>query len=84
MNEEDFLAWRSHPMTQWFMEAFRLSSDQCRATWEAHSWGSGVADQQLLSELKHKAVTFAAVFEADFFDIQARHDEHQRHQSDGA
>lgn len=79
VTEEDFLAWREHPVTRWFMEAFRLSAEGCREAWQQHSWTTGAADQELLSELKAKGVTFAAVHEATFDDIEARHDEHQRH-----
>lgn len=78
MTEEDFLAWREHPMTRWFMEAFRLSAAQCEQQWRDGSWQSGIADQAALSELRAKASVFEDVFMATFADIQARHDEHQR------
>lgn len=78
MTEEDFTAWRDHPMTQWFMEAFRLSAKQCADQWAEGSWISGIADQAALSEMRAKASVFEDVFKAEFADIQARHDEHQR------
>lgn len=78
MTEEDFIAWREHPVTQWFMAAFRNSAEICEREWKDVSWTSGIADQAALNELRAKAVTFAAVHEATFDDIQARQDEHQR------
>ncbi len=78
MTEEDFLAWRENPVTQWFMQAFRNSAALCEREWKDGSWITGAADQAALDNLKAKATVYAAVFEADFSDIEARQDEHQR------
>lgn len=76
MTEEDFLAWRESPVTRWFMRAFENSAKLAEQQWKERSWESGIADQESLSELRAKAVTFASVHDATFDDIQARQDEH--------
>lgn len=74
MTEEDYLAWRENPVTQWVMEAYRISADLCESQWKDGSWTSGVADQSALTTLRDKAIAFRSIFEADFEDIAARHD----------
>ena len=78
MTEEDFIAWRDQPMTQWFMQAFRNSAALCGQQWRDGSWVSGIADQAALSELRAKASVFEDVYTATFADIAARQDEYQR------
>lgn len=78
MNEEDFLAWRDLPMTQWFMAAFRNSASLCERQWHEGSWVTGQADQAALSDLRAKASVFEDVFTATFADIAARQDEYER------
>lgn len=75
MTEEDFIAWRANPVTQWVMGAFQISADLCERTWKETSWNNGTADQRTLDELRNKAVTFASIYEATHADIAARHDE---------
>lgn len=78
MTEEDYLAWREQPMTQWFMAAFKNTASVCEHEWKDGSWASGEADQGALDMLKAKHAAYSSVFEADFSDIEARQDEHQR------
>lgn len=78
MTEEDFIAWRDQPVTRWFMAAFRNSAALCKRQWHEQSWQSGIADQAALSDLRAKASVFQDVYQADFADIAARQDEHER------
>lgn len=78
MTEEDFLAWREHPVSQWFFRAHEVSAALCERAWKEASWDSGVADQAALSVLKAKYEVFRGVVDADFSDIEARQDEHER------
>jgi hypothetical protein len=75
VTEEDFIAWRDNPVTQWVMEAYRISAAMCEQEWTTASWQFGNANQRTLDELRNKAMTFASIYEATFDDIQARHDE---------
>lgn len=72
MTEEDFLAWREQPMTQWFMKAFQNTANLIEAEWKEGSWTTGVADQSALDTLKAKHGAYSSVYETDFSDIQAR------------
>ena len=76
MTEEDFLAWREQPMTKWFMAAYRNTANLIQREWKDGSWFTGTADQQTLDALKAKHAAYSSVFEADFYDIEARQDEH--------
>ena len=72
MTEEDYLAWREQPMTQWFMQAFKNTATLIETEWKDGSWSSGNADQSALDALKAKHGAYSSVYEADFSDIAAR------------
>ena len=74
MSEDDFLAWREQPMTQWFMTAFANTAALCEREWKDGSWETGVADQSALAQLKAKHEAYRAVVDADWSDIEARQD----------
>lgn len=84
MTEEDYLAWREHPVTKWVMEAFDLSARKCRDQWLQISWdgvnpeGMPKTSEAVHRELFAKAVTYQSMSEAEFADIEARHNEYER------
>lgn len=82
MTEEDFAAWRDHPVTQWFLSSLTDAAALAQRTWVEQSWNARNPDPELLLELRAKAEVYDDIAAADFDTIagihEARKDEQQR------
>lgn len=72
--EEEFIAWRDHPVTQWVIRAFDLHAEEQKKAWLEGTWETGNCDSYALLELKTRADTFNAMKEADYSDFLAAHE----------
>ena len=52
---EDFEQWRAHPVTEAVTRALVMLAERNRARWIELSWGSGQADQLILTDLRARA-----------------------------
>lgn len=68
MSEEDFLAWREHPVTQWVFAAARKAAELQEIAWNEASWGDGKCDPMMLNELRTRADAYRALEETSFED----------------
>lgn len=78
MTADDYAIWRDNPVTKWVMHAIGAAADECRENWLAASWDTGSADQSYLDKLQSRAGALVMILNADFEDIEAWHDEHER------
>jgi hypothetical protein len=73
--EEEFIAWRDEPVTQWVMAAFRKTAEDVGDAWSAKAWGTGVADQEELLVAKTRADAYMAVEEMSYENLVATFEE---------
>lgn len=87
MTEDDFLAWREHPVTQWFMagliEVAAMNEELVRgAAWNAAKAGQAQAvDHEGQNALAIKSDAYRQIATAQFHHIANFHegdDEHER------
>lgn len=60
---EEFDAWRDDPVTQWVFAACLKAAEAQRQAFMDASWDTGVANQQLLTELRTRADAYSALAE---------------------
>lgn len=75
ITEEEFEAWKVHPVTRFFMAAYRTTAALTEAEWKEASWNTGIADQEALNTLKAKHAAYTSVYMATFDDIEARQED---------
>lgn len=69
--EEEFLAWRDDPVTQFMRDAFLAMAEQQRAEWMRCTWETGNCDTYTLGELRTRSDAYKAIAEADYSDFVA-------------
>ena len=57
---EEFAAWCAHPITAWVASAWEKAADKQHEQWNHVSWLNGVADHDLLLELRTRADAYRA------------------------
>lgn len=72
--EEEFAAWRDHPVTTFVREAFLKMADTQRQAWLEHTWETGNCDSYTLCDLRTRADAYKAVAECDLSDLIAAHE----------
>jgi hypothetical protein len=72
--EEEFEAWRDHPVTQWVIGAFDLVAEEQKKAWLEATWDAGHCDSYSLCELKTRADTYQAMKDADYSDFLATYE----------
>ncbi len=60
---EDFAVWCEHPITRFVATVWQIASEAQRDEWTALSWGTGVADPLILTELRTRADAYRAFLE---------------------
>lgn len=74
ITEDDFLAWRDHPVTRWVMSAAQGAADAQKAEWDRLSWVAGNADPLTLIELRTRADAYSALFENTYAQWSEMHE----------
>ena len=64
ISAEEFERWRDDNVTQWVFASLRKTAEDNRNAWIEASWTNGVADPQLLTELRTRADAYMAIIEA--------------------
>lgn len=65
-SEEDFLAWRDNPVTQWVMRTALKAAEMNKEAWLDASWVQGNCDPQLLNETRTRADAYRALAETTY------------------
>jgi hypothetical protein len=63
---EEFAAWRDEPVTRFVFAALRSAAGAQHDAWADTSWEGGLADQNLLNELRVRADAYKSLEEADY------------------
>lgn len=63
---EEFKAWRDDPVTRFAFAALRQASEATRELWTETTWATGVANPQLLAELRARADAYDAIEAATY------------------
>jgi hypothetical protein len=66
VTEDDFLAWRDHPVTKWIFKAVEAGAEEQKAEWIRASWEGATANPLLLVELRTRADSYRALIETSF------------------
>lgn len=66
MTQEDFLAWREHPLTKWVFEGCFAAAEANKAAWIDQSWGGGECEPTALIELRARADAYQALPETSY------------------
>lgn len=81
MTEEDFLAWKEHPVTAWVMNALRAIADENEALAKHETWqiacgeAANTIDTHRLTVQAEKAKAYRALANATFDDFDEGNDE---------
>jgi len=70
-SDEEFEAWRDHPITQFVMEAYRRMAEEQKAAWVDGSWEAGDANPEMLIELRTRADAYRSMSECVLDDFAA-------------
>lgn len=68
MTEDDFLAWREHPVTKWVFNAVEIFAEEQKAEWLRASWGTATVDEKVLLVLHTRADAYRSLIESSFAD----------------
>ena len=71
VTEEEFLAWRDHPVTQYVLEAYKRMAGEQKQQWCDVSWEGGQCDSYELCALRTRADAYLSMSEADLSDFIA-------------
>lgn len=66
MTEDDFLSWREHPVTRWVFKGIEAASAAQRDEWLRLSWLGGVANPDVLIELRTRADSLLGLTETSY------------------
>lgn len=72
--EEEFLAWKDHPVTQFVIGAYERMAEAQKEQWIRQSWDSDHADSYDLCSLKTRADAYRSMAESDLSDFIAAHE----------
>lgn len=72
--EEEFEAWRDHPITQWVMAAYRALAEEQKAAWLQQSWDAENNDREALLVMKTRADSYLAIVESGHDAYTAAHE----------
>jgi hypothetical protein len=64
--EEEYIAWRDHPVTQWILTACEAAAEENKASWVALSWEGNSADPAALLEMKTRADAYRALAQTSY------------------
>jgi hypothetical protein len=67
--EEEFAAWRTHPMTVQVMRVLEAKEAEAKDMWLRQSWDSGNCDERLRADLKATAGTYRYMIELDAQEV---------------
>ncbi len=73
-SEEEFEAWRDHPVTRWVIGAFDIVAEEQKAAWLENTWACGTCDSFDLLQLKTRADTYQAMKDSDYSDFLATYE----------
>lgn len=74
---EEFDAWLNEPVTEFVMTAALKAAEANRQAWLNASWSTGVANPQLLTELRTRADAYRALAETGFAGWASVHEEEE-------
>lgn len=74
---DDFANWREDPVTQWVMGACAKAAEEQRQGWLDATWGTGEANQLLLTELRTRADAYLILAQSDWQVWAKTHDEYE-------
>lgn len=63
ITEEDYHAWRDHPVTRWVFGAMGIIADAHKQHWLETSWGTGACSPELLLELRTREDAYRAIID---------------------
>lgn len=83
IEQDDFEAWRVHPVTEAVNKALVILAERNKQKWIDTSWDGGVADPVVLAELKARYEVALDLSELTFEELeQALDDEPKRNTTD--
>lgn len=71
VTEEEFLAWRNDPVTQYVLEAYQRMALEQKAAWCEVSWEGGHCDSFELCALRTRADAYKSMSECELADFEA-------------
>lgn len=70
-SEDEFAAWREHPVTRWVEKAYEKMAEEQKAAWVEQSWEGGHTDSFELCALRTRADAYKSMSEASLSDFAA-------------
>lgn len=80
IDRESFEEWLAHPVTEHILKRVGELAEANKQKWIEQSWGSGVCDPMILTELKARAQAATDLSELTFEDVTD--EESERHKPD--
>ena len=75
-SRDDFARWRDDFVTQWIMRALETEATNQEAAWRDASWVNGMANPNLLKELRTRADAYRALAELNYDGVCEELGEH--------
>ena len=69
--EEEFTAWRDHPVTRFVLKAYEKMAEEQKRQWADVSWEGGHCDSFELCQLRTRADAYRSMSESDLSDFTA-------------
>lgn len=69
--EEEFTAWRDHPVTSFVLKVYERMAEEQKAAWVEGSWEGGRCDSFELCALRTRADAYQSMAGSDLSDFIA-------------
>ena len=66
ITEDDFAAWRDHPVTKWVFDSLTIVAEAQREHRMEVSWGTGTAPPEMLLELRTRQDAYRAIIDVEY------------------
>lgn len=73
-SEEEFTAWKDHPVTLWVLKAYELMAEEQKKAWAESTWETGNCDSYELATLRCRADAYKSMSECNLADFAAAHE----------
>ena len=68
--KEQFDAWKENPVTEEVFRALQAMAETSKEEWVAASWGQGIADLNMLRELRARADAAQDMIDIEYSDLE--------------
>ncbi len=82
VTNEEFLRWKSSPITVWVLSALQIGAELQEQDWIKRSWDGGEADPMALKELRVRADAYLAMAECSYEDWCKVHEQQPEYEGE--